>query len=31
MAGHRYISSTEAYLVNQIEDLRADIDAYYPF
>jgi integrase/recombinase XerD len=31
MAGHRYISSTEAYLVNQIEDLQADIDAYYPF
>jgi integrase/recombinase XerD len=31
MAGHRYVSSTEAYLVNQMEDLRADIDAFYPF
>ena len=31
MAGHRYISSTEAYLVNQTEDLQADIDNYHPF
>ncbi len=31
MAGHRYVSSTEAYLVNQMEDLRADIDEFYPF
>ncbi len=30
MAGHRYVSSTEAYLVNQIEDLQTDIDKYYP-
>jgi site-specific recombinase XerD len=31
MAGHRYISSTESYLVNQTEDLQADIDNYHPF
>jgi integrase/recombinase XerD len=31
MAGHRYISSTEAYLVNQTEDLQADIDQFHPF
>jgi len=31
MAGHRYVSSTETYLVNQMEDLRADIDEFYPF
>lgn len=31
MAGHRYISSTESYLVNQTEDLKADIDAFHPF
>lgn len=30
MAGHRYISSTESYLVNQIEDLQADIDQFHP-
>lgn len=30
MAGHRYVSSTEAYQVNQIEDLQTDIDKYYP-
>jgi len=30
MAGHRYISSTEAYLVNQMEDLQADIDQFHP-
>ena len=29
-AGHRYVSSTEAYLVNQINDLQADIDKYHP-
>ena len=31
MAGHRYVSSTEAYLVNQMEDLQKDIDEFYPF
>jgi site-specific recombinase XerD len=31
MAGHRYVSSTEAYLVNNTEDLQKDIDAFYPF
>ena len=30
MAGHRYVSSTEAYLVNQTEDLQADIDQFHP-
>lgn len=30
-AGHRFVSSTEAYMVNQMEDLRADIDQFYPF
>jgi integrase/recombinase XerD len=30
MAGHRYISSTESYLVNQMEDLQADIEQYHP-
>ncbi|NQY67094.1 MAG: site-specific integrase [Flavobacteriales bacterium] len=31
MAGHRYVSSTEAYLVNQTEDLQKDIDEFHPF
>jgi len=31
MAGHRYVSSTEAYLVNQTEDLQKDIDQFHPF
>jgi len=31
MAGHRYVSSTESYLVNQTEDLQADIDQFHPF
>jgi len=31
MAGHRYISSTESYLVNQTEDLQADVDKFHPF
>lgn len=31
MAGHRYVSSTEAYPVNQTEDLQKGIDAFYPF
>lgn len=30
MAGHRYVSSTEAFLVNQIEDLQQDIDEFHP-
>jgi site-specific recombinase XerD len=30
MAGHKYVSSTERYLVGQIEDLQADIDQYHP-
>lgn len=30
MAGHRYVSSTEKYLMNQTEDLLADIDMYHP-
>ena len=29
-AGHRYVSSTEAYLVNQVDDLQHDIDKYHP-
>lgn len=31
MAGHRYISSTESYLVNQTEDLQEDVDKFHPF
>ena len=31
MAGHRYVSSTEAYLVNNTEDLQKDIDQFHPF
>ena len=31
MAGHRFISSTERYLVNQTEELQADIDRFHPF
>lgn len=30
MAGHRYVSSTEGYLVNQMEDLQSDIDQFHP-
>jgi hypothetical protein len=30
MAGHRYVSSTENYLVNDIEDLQDDITKYHP-
>lgn len=29
-AGHRYVSSTEAYLVNDIEDLQEDINKFHP-
>lgn len=30
MAGHRFISSTESYLANQMEDLQADIETFHP-
>lgn len=30
MAGHRYVSSTEAYKVNNIEELQDDINKYHP-
>jgi len=30
MAGHRYVSSTENYLANQMEDLQADIEQFHP-
>lgn len=30
MAGHRYVSSTEAYKVNNIEELQDDIKKYHP-
>jgi len=30
MAGHRYVSSTEAYLVNQVEELQNAIEQYHP-
>ena len=30
MAGHRYVSSTESYLANQMEDLQADIEQFHP-
>lgn len=31
MSGHRHVSSTESYLVNQVEDLQTDIDKLHPF
>jgi integrase/recombinase XerD len=31
MAGHRYISSTEAYKANNLDDLKEDIKKYHPF
>ena len=31
MAGHRYISSTEAYKASDLEDLKEDIKNYHPF
>jgi hypothetical protein len=31
MAGHRYISSTENYLPNNIDDLIDDIKKLHPF
>lgn len=30
MAGHRYVSSTEGYLVNDLEDLLEDITRFHP-
>jgi len=30
MASHRFISSTKAYLINDIEDLQEDINKYHP-
>jgi integrase/recombinase XerD len=30
MAGHRYISSTESYKANNLEDLKEDIKKYHP-
>lgn len=29
-AGHKYVSSTEAYLINDLEDLQEDINKYHP-
>lgn len=29
-AGHRYVSTTESYLVNQMEDLQKDIEDFNP-
>jgi integrase/recombinase XerD len=30
MAGHRFVSSTEQYLMNDIDDLQEDINKYHP-
>ena len=30
LAGHRYVSSTEAYQLNNIEELTEDIKKYHP-
>ncbi|MCB9251867.1 MAG: tyrosine-type recombinase/integrase [Flavobacteriales bacterium] len=30
MAGHRYVSSTEAYLVNDLDDLQEDVNKFHP-
>ncbi|MGK0447407.1 MAG: integrase/recombinase XerD [Polaribacter sp.] len=30
MAGHRYVSSTENYLINDLDDLQEDINKYHP-
>lgn len=30
MAGHRYVSSTESYLINDLDDLSEDITKYHP-
>lgn len=30
MAGHRYVSSTEAYQINNLDELQEDVNQYYP-
>jgi len=30
MAGHRYVSSTESYLINDLDDLQEEIEKYHP-
>lgn len=30
MAGHRYVSSTESYLINDLDDLTEEINKYHP-
>lgn len=30
MAGHRFVSSTEAYLINDLDDLQEDISKFHP-
>jgi len=30
MAGHRFVSSTEAYFINDLDDLQEDINKYHP-
>ena len=30
MAGHRYVSSTEGYFINQLDDLQEDISKFHP-
>jgi site-specific recombinase XerD len=30
MAGHRYVSTTEGYTLNNIDDLQKDIDSFHP-
>jgi integrase/recombinase XerD len=30
MAGHRYVSSTEKYLINDLEDLQGDVNKFHP-
>jgi integrase/recombinase XerD len=30
MAGHKYVSSTEAFKVNNIEELQEDINKFHP-
>jgi integrase/recombinase XerD len=30
MAGHRFVSSTESYLINDLDDLQEDISKYHP-
>lgn len=29
-SGHRYVSSTEAYLINDLEGLAEDVERYHP-